>query len=88
MNVWFFVIAALMLAAALICVLLPLVRAGRRHGRVRMPFIAALLIAFALPLAAVGLYAWIGTPDALRASAADANKMDFAQASSPMIRTS
>ena len=84
MNVWFFVIAALMLAAALICVLLPLVRAGRRNGRARMPFIVALLIAFALPLAAIGLYAWIGTPDALRAPAADANKMDFAQATAEL----
>jgi len=83
-NVWFFVIAALMLAAALICVLLPLVRAGRHHGRARMPFIVALLIAFALPLAAVGLYAWIGTPDALRAPAADGNKMDFAQATAEL----
>jgi cytochrome c-type biogenesis protein CcmH len=78
------VIAALMLAAALICVLLPLVHAGRRNGRARMPFIVALLIAFALPLAAVGLYAWIGTPDALRAPAADANKMDFAQATAEL----
>ncbi|MGN6312348.1 MAG: tetratricopeptide repeat protein [Rhodanobacteraceae bacterium] len=84
MNIWFFVIAALMLAAALACVLLPLVHAGRRNGRARMPFILSLLIAFALPLVAIGLYAWIGTPDALRAPVADAGKMDFAQATAEL----
>ena len=84
MNIWFFVIAALMLAAALICVLLPLVRVGRRHGQARLPFVLALLIAFALPLVAIGLYAWIGTPDALRAPVADTGKMDFAQATAEL----
>jgi len=83
-NIWFYVIAALMLAAALICVLLPLVRAGRRHGRARMPFVLALLIAFALPPIAIGLYAWIGTPDALRTPIADTGKMDFAQATAEL----
>ncbi|HET9835595.1 MAG TPA: tetratricopeptide repeat protein, partial [Rhodanobacteraceae bacterium] len=84
MNIWFFVIAALMLAAALICVLLPLVRSGRRNGRARMPFVLALLIAFALPPVALGLYAWVGTPDALRAPVADTGKMDFAQATAEL----
>lgn len=84
MNIWFFVIAALMLAAALICVLLPLVRAGRRNGRARMPFILSLLIAFALPPVALGLYAWIGTPSALNAPAADTGKLDFAQATAEL----
>lgn len=84
MNIWFFVIAALMLAAALICVLLPLVRAGRSNGRARMPFILALLIAFALPPVALGLYAWIGTPRALNAPAADTGKLDFAQATAEL----
>jgi cytochrome c-type biogenesis protein CcmH len=83
-NIWFFVIAALMLAAALICVLLPLVRAGRRNGRTRMPFIVALLIAFALPPVALGLYAWVGTPSALNAPVADTGKMDFAQATAEL----
>jgi cytochrome c-type biogenesis protein CcmH len=83
-NIWFFVIAALMLAAALVCVLLPLVRAGRRNGRARMPFIVALLIAFALPPVALGLYAWIGTPSALNAPAADTGKLDFAQATAEL----
>ncbi|HEX7130009.1 MAG TPA: tetratricopeptide repeat protein [Rhodanobacteraceae bacterium] len=84
MNIWFFVIAALMLAAALICVLLPLVRAGRRNGRARMPFVVALLIAFALPPVALGLYAWIGTPNALNAPAVDSGKIDFAQATAEL----
>lgn len=84
MNIWFFVLAALMLAAALICVLLPLVRAGRRNGRTRMPFILSLLIAFALPPVALGLYAWIGTPSALNAPAADTGKLDFAQATAEL----
>lgn len=84
MNIWFFVIAALMLAAALICVLLPLVRSGRRNGRTRMPFIVALLIAFALPPVALGLYAWIGTPGALNAPTADTGKLDFAQATAEL----
>jgi len=83
-NIWFFVIAALMLAAALICVLLPLVRVGRRNGRTRMPFIVALLIAFALPPVALGLYAWIGTPSALNAPVADTGKLDFAQATAEL----
>jgi cytochrome c-type biogenesis protein CcmH len=83
-NIWFFVIAALMLAAALICVLLPLVRAGRRNGRARMPFVVALLIAFALPPVALGLYAWIGTPNALNAPAVDSGKIDFAQATAEL----
>jgi cytochrome c-type biogenesis protein CcmH len=78
-NIWFFVIAALMLAAALICVLLPLVRVGRRNGRARAPFVLSLLIALLLPPVALGLYAWVGTPSALNAPAADTGKLDFAQ---------
>ena len=84
MNVWFFVIAALMLAAALLCVLLPLVRVGRRNGRTRAPFVLALLIAFLLPPVALGLYAWIGTPSALNAPVADTGKLDFAQATAEL----
>ncbi|HEX6612785.1 MAG TPA: tetratricopeptide repeat protein [Rhodanobacteraceae bacterium] len=84
MNIWFFVIAALMLAAALICVLLPLVRVGRRNGRTRMPFVVALLVAFALPPVALGLYAWVGTPSALNAPSADTGKLDFAQATAEL----
>lgn len=84
MNIWFFVIAALMLAAALLCVLLPLVRVGRRNGRTRAPFVLSLLIALLLPPVALGLYAWIGTPSALNAPVADTGKMDFAQATAEL----
>jgi cytochrome c-type biogenesis protein CcmH len=44
----------------------------------------ALLIAFALPPVALGLYAWVGTPSALNAPAADSGKMDFAQATAEL----
>ncbi|HET7556478.1 MAG TPA: tetratricopeptide repeat protein [Rhodanobacteraceae bacterium] len=84
MNIWFFVIAALMLAAALLCVLLPLVRVGRRNGRARAPFVLSLLIALLLPPVALGLYAWVGTPSALDAPAADTGKLDFAQATAEL----
>jgi cytochrome c-type biogenesis protein CcmH len=83
-NIWFFVIAALMLAAALLCVLLPLVRVGRRNGRARAPFVLSLLIALLLPPVALGLYAWVGTPSALNAPAADTGKLDFAQATAEL----
>lgn len=77
MSAWFFVIAALMLAAALACVLVPLLRAGRRDGRPRAPFVLALLVAFALPPAALGLYALVGTPSALQTVAANSNDIDL-----------
>ncbi len=51
-----------MIAVALVAVLLPLVRHGKRHRGV---FALALAIAFALPLGAGGLYLMIGTPAAL-----------------------
>nr|WP_279236784.1 hypothetical protein [Dyella sp. RRB7] len=54
-----------MIAVALALLLLPLVRHGRQQGRSRGVFALALIIAFALPLAAVGLYLGIGTPVAL-----------------------
>jgi cytochrome c-type biogenesis protein CcmH len=58
----FFLIAAVMIAVALVLLLLPLVRHGRQHGRPRGVFALALIVAFMLPLAAVGLYLAIGTP--------------------------
>ncbi|MEO6967877.1 MAG: tetratricopeptide repeat protein [Rhodanobacteraceae bacterium] len=66
MSIWFFVIAAVMLAVALACVLVPLLRAGRRVGSARAPFVLALILVFALPPLALGLYALIGTPQALQ----------------------
>lgn len=65
MKLAFFLIAAAMIAVALALLLLPLVRHGRQQGRSRGVFALALIIAFALPLAAVGLYLGIGTPVAL-----------------------
>lgn len=83
MSLWFYLIAALMLAAALMCVLLPLVRAGRRNGRTRGPFVLALLIAFVLPPVALGLYAWLGTPQALQPQVKDQG-VDLAQATAEL----
>lgn len=54
-----------MLVAALVCVLLPMLRSARRNGRPRSIFVLALLLAFALPPVAIALYAWYGAPQAL-----------------------
>ncbi|MBS0431396.1 MAG: tetratricopeptide repeat protein, partial [Proteobacteria bacterium] len=78
MNLWFYAIAALMLVAALACVAAPLLRAGRRAGRARAPFVLALALVFALPLAAIGLYVLFGAPQALQPR--PANAVDLAQA--------
>ncbi len=65
MKIAFFLIAAVMVTVALVLLLLPLVRHGRQQGRPRGVFALALIVAFMLPLAAVGLYLAIGTPVAL-----------------------
>ncbi|WP_158883957.1 hypothetical protein [Rhodanobacter sp. L36] len=64
MKIVFFLVAAAMIATALIALLVPLVRHGRQSGRPHA-FVLSLVIAFVLPLAAVGLYLLIGTPVAL-----------------------
>ena len=61
----FFLIAAMMIAAALFLLLWPLLRHGRRQGRSRAVFVLSLALAFALPIAAIGLYLAVGTPLAL-----------------------
>jgi cytochrome c-type biogenesis protein CcmH len=61
----FYLIAAAMIVAALLLLLLPLVRHGRLQGRPRGVFVLAMIVAIALPLAAVGLYVVVGTPVAL-----------------------
>jgi cytochrome c-type biogenesis protein CcmH len=61
----FYLIAAAMIVAALLLVLLPLVRHGRQQGRPRGVFVLAMIVAFCLPLAAIGLYLSVGTPVAL-----------------------
>ncbi|MDN5924180.1 MAG: hypothetical protein L0H70_04185, partial [Xanthomonadales bacterium] len=65
----FILIAALMALAALACLLLPLLR----RGDSRVPLRLAIVLAFAVPFAALGMYAWIGTPAALHGATA-ANK--------------
>lgn len=67
MKTAFFIAAAVMVAVALAIVLLPLVRKGRRSGRV---FALVLAIALVFPIAAGGLYLLIGTPNALNGVAA------------------
>nr|WP_233175266.1 hypothetical protein [Dyella sp. ASV24] len=54
-----------MIVAALLLVLLPLVRHGRQQGRPRGVFALAMILAFCLPIAAIGLYLAVGTPVAL-----------------------
>jgi cytochrome c-type biogenesis protein CcmH len=61
----FFIAAAAMIVVALALLLLPLLRHGRRQGHSGRVFALALGIAFALPLAAGGLYLLVGTPAAL-----------------------
>lgn len=65
MKLAFYMAAAAMIAVALALLLFPLLRHGRRQGRSRRVFALALSIAFALPLAAAGLYLYVGTPAAL-----------------------
>lgn len=76
MSGWFFVIAAAMLAAALACVLVPLLRAGRRLGSARAPFVLALILVFTLPPLALRLYVLVGTPRALQVE--DSGDMNLA----------
>ncbi len=61
MNLLFPVFAALMAGAALAFVLWPLLRKGARGKVVAL----AISLAFALPVTALGLYAWVGAPAAL-----------------------
>ena len=80
MKLAFYLIAAVMIAAALALLLWPLVRHGRRQGRSAGIFALALVVAFALPLAAGGLYLLVGTPVALDGVPAAQPAMDIDQA--------
>lgn len=74
MKLAFFLTAAVMIAVALVLLLLPLIRQGRRMGQSRGVFALALGVAFVVPLAAAGLYVKLGTPAALDGvNVADAN---------------
>lgn len=65
MNPLFPIIAALMAGAALTFVLWPLLRKGARGKVVAL----AISLAFLLPVAALGLYVWVGAPAALNPDA-------------------
>jgi len=65
-TVRFLVIAAIMVVAALACALVPMLRAARREGRPRAPFMLALLLALATPPAVLAMYLTVGTPQALQ----------------------
>ena len=66
MTTRFLVIAAIMVVAALACVLVPLLRSARRTGRPRAPFVLALVLALVTPPAVLGAYLMVGTPQALQ----------------------
>lgn len=72
MTTWFFLLAALMLAAALAFVLPTLL-----HGRARTVTVA---IALLLPVSAILLYRLVGTPQALQPTAAAAPQQTMEQA--------
>ncbi len=81
MKIAFYLIAAAMITVALVCVLLPLLRAGMRTGRSRSTFAIALGIALLLPLGAASVYLLVGTPAALDGtSAQSAPAVDIEQA--------
>ncbi|MGN2243190.1 tetratricopeptide repeat protein [Frateuria sp. GZRR33] len=65
MKLAFYLIAAVMIAAALALLIWPLVRHGRRQGRPGSLFALVLAVAFVVPLSAGGLYLLVGTPVAL-----------------------
>ncbi|HVX04515.1 MAG TPA: tetratricopeptide repeat protein [Rhodanobacteraceae bacterium] len=70
MTTRFLVIAALMVVAALACVLVPLLRSARREGRPRTPFVLALALALVVPPLVLGAYLMVGTPQALQSTTA------------------
>jgi cytochrome c-type biogenesis protein CcmH len=67
----FLVIAAVMVVAALACVLVPLLRSARREGRPRGPFVLALALALVTPPIVLGAYLLVGTPQALQPAPVD-----------------
>ncbi|HJR11942.1 MAG TPA: tetratricopeptide repeat protein [Rhodanobacteraceae bacterium] len=66
MTTPFLVIAAIMVVAALACVLVPLLRSARREGRPRAPFVLALALVLVTPPVVLGAYLMVGTPQALQ----------------------
>jgi cytochrome c-type biogenesis protein CcmH len=70
-TIRFIVIAAVMVLAALACVLVPLLRSARREGRPRAPFLLALALALVMPPLVLGMYLLVGTPQALDLAPSD-----------------
>lgn len=71
MTLRFLIIAAIMVVAALACVLVPMLRSARREGRPRAPFWIALALVLAMPPVVLGAYLSVGTPQALQAAPVD-----------------
>lgn len=68
MLIVFYILAAIMILAAMALILVPMLRRGRQYGRPRGVFGLSLVLAFVLPLSAIGVYALVGTPSAVLAS--------------------
>ncbi len=79
MTIRFLVIAAIMVVAALACVLVPMLRSARRRGHPRTPFLLALALALVTPPLVLGIYLLIGTPQALVTAPPD-NQATLAEA--------
>jgi len=80
MTTRFLVIAAIMVVAALACVLVPMLRSARREGRPRGPFVLALILALVTPPIVLGAYLAVGTPQALQAVPAAENQATLVDA--------
>jgi cytochrome c-type biogenesis protein CcmH len=80
MTTRFLVIAAIMVVAALACVLVPLLRSARREGRPRGPFVLALVLALVTPPVVLGAYLAVGTPQALQPLPLAENQATLAEA--------
>src|SRR5690348_18479351 len=80
MTTRFLVIAAIMVVAALACVLVPMLRSARREGRPRGPFVLALILALVTPPIVLGAYLAVGTPQALQAVPAGENQATLVDA--------
>ena len=80
MTIRFLVIAAIMVVAALACVLVPMLRSARREGRPRGPFVLALVLALVTPPIVLGAYLAVGTPQALQPVPAAENQATLVDA--------
>ena len=86
MNVPFLAACAALIALALAFVLIPLARASRGQSQRRGLYALALGLAFALPLATLGLYRLLGTPAALAPGAEIARDLTPQQAIADLRR--